>query len=232
MALHIGRMLEAGTNQSSALIKIFGLGVETKEEESGAGQNGWSQISGALERGSSKLFAIDIEARGPLQYAQIRTNLVATREFQGTPWYLEKITVRHESETASPQLIMFPHYQWISANRSEVVYTDQTLLPQDDSKGRVSARKREIRRNKDIFVWSQNLPLDITAGTTLDTSNILPRFFPTADLSYKSLDFTFKFLKERLQEEQRKGMHTTQIFKRVLADIGEFKAMHYAAIPM
>ena len=225
MALHIGRMLEAGTNQSSALIKIFGLGVETKEEESGAGQNGWSQISGALERGSSKLFAIDIEARGPLQYAQIRTNLVATREFQGTPWYLEKITVRHESETASPQLTMFPHYQWISANRSEVVYTAQTLLPQDDSKGRVSARKREIRRNKDIFVWSQNLPLDITAGTTLDTSNILPRFFPTADLSYKSLDFTFKFLKERLQEEQRKGMHTTQIFKRVLADIGEFKSM-------
>ena len=219
MSVLTGAMSGAGTNQSSVTIEIFGLGDEPGSRDR---IKGLYSIGGNLSRGSSTNFTISMETLGPLQYAKIWNSSGGTRTFQGTPWYLEKITARH-----GDKIVTFPHYQWITFLPwvPEVTYADQTLLPQDDSRGRALMRRREVQRKKGRFVWSQDLPLNVTAGITLDSSSFLPRFLPTADLSYDSLHITFKFFEERIQEDQKQSLKSLQTYKKLAADIGRFESI-------
>merc|ERR1712025_1295387 len=90
---------------------------------------------------------------------------------------------------------------------------------------RALVRRKEVQRKIGQFVWSQDLPKNVTAGIVIDSSSFLPRFPSTANLSYKSLHITFKFFEERIGEDQKLSLKSAQIYKKLAADIGKFESI-------
>jgi len=195
-----GSMKSAGTDASISIVVVGDEGTTKSHTLDGWGDD--------FEAGDIQDYSFKDRHVGIIEFIILKLdddNFLRHLQTGNANWFLKDIRVSIEDRGHSEEI--FPHFQWVkdskdpTQERPLILAGNKTLLPQQESSLRITARLLQSKQQELLASWSHMWPVG-AKGELKDVKDSLPGFLLVKGITYGSLDPRFQWYEERFKEKR------------------------------